>query len=107
MNAVLLPTGKVLTLAGSANDRVEDSAALDAQMFDPVTRTWADAGRMSFAHLDHSVALLLPDATVWVAGSNPYQRVVERRMEIYAPPYLFARSSSGAVVPAPRPAITR
>src|SRR5437763_3358559 len=55
----------------------------------------------------HSVALLLPDATVWTAGSNPSGGMWEPRMEIYSPAYLFTTDAEGRVVRAPRPSITR
>jgi hypothetical protein len=106
MNAVLLPTGKVLALGGSAVDNDASSASLDADLFDPDTQTWAPAGRNAVPRLYHSVALLLPDATVWVAGSNPFQGSWDNRLEIYSPPYLFTRNSSGQVVAAARPAIS-
>lgn len=104
--AILLPTGTVLVLGGSANDNDSSTAALDADLFDPATETWRPAGRSTIPRLYHSLALLLPDATVWVAGSNPFQGAWENRMEIYSPSYLFTRDGSGAVVPAARPAIT-
>ena len=47
----------------------------------------------------HSSALLLPDATVWSAGSQPNSDTWEPHMEIYKPPYLF--TSSGALAPRP------
>jgi hypothetical protein len=106
MNAVLLPNGKVLAIGGSGRHNVASTASRDAQIFDPVTETWSSAGTQAFARLYHSVALLLPDATVWSAGSNPTEGTYERRMEIYSPPYLFTTNASGAVVPAPRPTIT-
>ena len=40
------------------------------------------AGTEAFARLYHTVSLLLPDATVWVAGSNPAQGTYEPHMEI-------------------------
>ena len=106
MNAVLLPTGAVLALGGSAIDNDASTASLAADLFDPRTETWAPAGRMFLPRLYHSVALLLPDATVWVAGSNPFQGEWENRMEVYLPPYLFTTDASGRVVPAPRPSIS-
>ena len=39
--------------------------------------------------LYHSVALLLPDARVITAGSNPHRRDDELRLELFHPPYLF------------------
>ena len=71
MNAVILPSGRVLALGGSGQDNVESTASLGADLFDPETETWTPAGVARYARLYHSVALLLPDATVWTAGSNP------------------------------------
>ncbi len=106
MNAVILPTGTVLALGGSARDEDASTASLGADLFDPASRTWSPAGQSTIARLYHSVALLLPDATVWVAGSNPFQGAWEPRMEIYAPAYLFTTDAGGNVVPATRPRIT-
>ncbi|MGH7277219.1 MAG: galactose oxidase-like domain-containing protein, partial [Candidatus Rokuibacteriota bacterium] len=99
MNAVLLPDGNVLALGGSAVDNSASTASLDADLFDPVTETWSPAGRMALPRMYHSVALLLPDATVWVAGSNPVQGTYERRMEVYSPAYLFNSNGSLAARP--------
>jgi hypothetical protein len=102
MNAVLLPNGRILTLGGSTafNDPV--SAHRNAETWDPVSLTWTPSGTEAYDRLYHSVALLLPDATVWVAGSNPNRSTWEPHMEIYKPPYLF--TSTGAL--APRPTVT-
>jgi hypothetical protein len=102
MNAVLLPTGKVLALGGSAQNNTASTASLGADLFDPASETWTPAGRMARARMYHSVALLLPDATVWVAGSNPQEGSWDSTMEVYRPAYLF--TAGGA--PASRPAIT-
>jgi hypothetical protein len=102
MNAVLLPTGKVLALGGSAQNNTASTASLGADLFDPDTETWTRAGTMARPRMYHSVALLMPDATVWVAGSNPQQGTWDNTLEAYRPPYLF--TASGAL--APRPAIT-
>jgi hypothetical protein len=102
MNAVLLPNGKILTLGGSTNYNDPPTAHLAAETFDPVAQTWTPSGTMAYARLYHSSALLLPDATVWVAGSNPNRSTWTPQMEIYKPPYLF--TASGAL--APRPSIS-
>ncbi len=101
MNAVILPTGKILALGGSRIDNDATTASLNADLFDPETETWSPAGRGAVPRLYHSVALLLPDARVWVAGSNPAQGNWDNRMEIYSPAYLYTSSGS----PAPRPTI--
>ena len=102
MNAVILPSGKVLALGGSVNDEDASTQSLNADLYDPATNTFSSAGANSFARLYHSVALLLPDATVWVAGGNPVRGTYERHIEIYQPAYLF--QSDGT--PAARPSIT-
>src|SRR5262249_31000061 len=40
MNAVLLPTGKVLALGGSVRDKDVTTASKNADLFDPATETW-------------------------------------------------------------------
>ncbi len=71
MNATILPNGKVLALGGSLNDEDTSTASLKADLYDPNTNTMSSAGANAFPRLYHSVALLLPDATVWSAGGNP------------------------------------
>ncbi len=106
MNAVILPTGKILALGGSVDDEDGTTASLSADLFDPVTQQFSPAGAETYARLYHSVSLLLPDGTVWVAGSNPARGTYETHMEIYQPAYLFTTNSGGQTVPATRPTIT-
>lgn len=106
MNAVLLPTGKVLALGGSSIDEDPNTASLATDLFDPVTETWAPAGVAVYPRLYHSCGLLLPDATVAVVGSNPAKGNYEKNIEIYSPAYLFAVDGNGNVIPAVRPTIT-
>ncbi|TMK38371.1 MAG: DUF1929 domain-containing protein [Actinobacteria bacterium] len=106
MNAVILPDGTVLALGGSAQDEDAASASLNADLFDPRTGTFRSAGANAYPRLYHSVALLLPDATVWVAGGNPARGTYEDRMEIYSPAYLFTTDAGGTTIAATRPQIT-
>lgn len=106
MNAVLLPTGKVLGLGGSYNDEDATTASLNADLYDPAANSFSSAGSNSYPRLYHSVALLLPDATIWVAGGNPQRGQYEHHMEIYKPAYLFTRDSNHNVVAAAQPTIT-
>lgn len=96
MSAVLLPTGKVLALGGSAQNNTPSTASLAADLFDPDTETWSPAGTMLRPRLYHSVALLMPDATVWVTGSNPQQGTFDDTMEVYRPAYLFTAGGAAA-----------
>ncbi|HEX2437031.1 MAG TPA: Ig-like domain-containing protein [Methylomirabilota bacterium] len=99
MSAVLLPSGKVLALGGSVQNNTASTASLGADLFDPDTETWSPAGTMLRPRLYHSVALLMPDATVWVAGSNPQQGTYDDTMEVYRPGYLFTAGGTAATRP--------
>jgi len=103
MNAVILPNGKVLALGGSVNDEDTSTVSLNADLYDPATGTFSSAGANASQRLYHSVALLLPDATVWVAGGNPSRGTYNHTMEIYKPSYLFNSDGTLAI----RPSITR
>ena len=99
MNAVLLPSGKVLAVGGSANDEDGSTASLAADLYDPATNLFTSAGSNAFPRLYHSTALLLPDATVVLSGGNPQQGTYEPHMEIYQPAYLFNVDGSLAARP--------
>jgi len=102
MDAVILPSGKVLALGGSKNDEDTSTLSLNADLYDPASNTFSSAGANASQRLYHSTALLLPDATVWLAGGNPQRGTYNKTLEIYQPAYLF--NSSGGL--ATRPAIT-
>src|SRR6516225_5136059 len=104
-NSVLLPHGQVLALGGSAKDEDLNSATLGADLYDPATGKWSSAGTCSYARLYHSTAILLPDATVVSAGSNPTRDTYEQHIEIYSPAYLFTTDASGNTIYATRPTI--
>src|SRR6185503_11106632 len=98
----ILPSGKVLALGGSTNDEDAATASLNADLYDPATNTFSPAGANVYPRLYHSGSLLLPDATVMVAGGNPARGSYEQHIEIYSPPYLFNTDGSLAA----RPVIT-
>ena len=102
MDGVILPNGKVLALNGSSSNEDAATASLNADLYDPTANTFSAAGAGAFPRLYHSGALLLPDATVLVLGSNPEQGSYESHMENYTPAYLF--NSDGSM--ATRPTIT-
>ncbi|NGO08409.1 choice-of-anchor D domain-containing protein [Streptomyces sp. HC44] len=128
-NAVLLPDASVLVVGGATSERLPvfgggaDSSGVHwAERYLPESDTWV---RLSgspdrISRVYHSVALLLADGRVWIAGSNHDSDrnhggarkddpnlgdARELRIEVYSPPYLFTRDDNGAVVPAPRPVI--
>src|SRR5262249_23988277 len=89
MSATILADGKVLATGGSLNDEDTTTASLNADLYDPATNTFSPASANSYARLYHSVSLLLPNGTVWLAGGNPQRGTYEQNMEIYEPAYLF------------------
>jgi hypothetical protein len=106
-NVVILPNGKLFAQGGSGIHLNATTATLGADMFDPATLTWSSpnpggAGFAKFVRMYHSVALLLPDATVATAGSNPNTSTWDNHIEIYTPPYLFDANGNLAT----RPVIT-
>src|SRR5260370_32394266 len=104
-DSVLRTNGKVLALGGSAQNEDVNSATLGADLYDPATGLWSSAGTAIYARLYHSTAILLPDATVVSAGSNPQRGIYEQHIEIYSPAYLFTTDANGNTILATRPVI--
>ena len=61
----------------------------NAEIWNPSTGPWTVGARGSSARLYHSTALLLPDASVLVAGGGAPGPQNNTNMEIYYPPYLY------------------
>jgi hypothetical protein len=99
----LLPDGSVLATGGGiSTDAVDpDVAVAPAELWSPITQTWTTLASLSAPRLYHSVALLLPDARVLVAGGGRFfggpDPTDQLSGEIFSPPYLFK---------GPRPVIT-
>src|SRR5207302_3312345 len=102
MNATILPNGKILATGGSANDERAESSSFNSDLFDAAGGTFSGVAANVHPRLYHSNALLLPDATVLLAGGNPERGKFEEHIEVYSPSYLFERDGS----PAARPVIT-
>ena len=102
MNATILPSGQILALGGSLNDEDTNTTSLNADLYDPVSNSFSSAGALVYARLYHSVSLLMPDGTVWVAGGNPARGTYEPHMEVYTPQYLLNADGT----PATRPTIS-
>jgi hypothetical protein len=83
LNLTILPDGKLLATGGSANAVFSTAPGVrQAEMWNPVTETWATMASQTRDRLYHSVALLLPDARVLTAGPSS-------NAEVFSPPYLF------------------
>lgn len=97
-NALLLADGTLMVIGGGHDmETVLTPEYLDYNDPDPENWRWQTMPDMEVPRKYHSTALLLPDATVWVAGSRIYtepqrwefENDMERRIEIFKPGYLF------------------
>jgi hypothetical protein len=112
VEGTLLPDGTVLWLNG-ANKGAQGfglaaNPTMEALIYDPAAtlgNRWTRGASSQIPQLYHSVALLLLDGTVMIAGSNPNVMPVlqpsteaphatEFRVEIYTPPYLSGGRAS-------------
>ncbi len=104
--STLLPDGRVLLTGGARqySDTAFSGATNQVELWDPRTGTWTTGAAGVQPRLYHSTALLLPDATVLVAGGGAPGPLTQLNAEIYRPPYLFRNGAVAArplVVSAP------
>lgn len=106
VEGTLLPDGTVVWLNGASQGaqgfNLAVNPAYEILIYDPsqpLGQRFTTGATSSIARLYHSVALLLLDGTIMIAGSNPVEQpilfpntqdpyVTEFRVEIYTPPYL-------------------
>lgn len=100
VSATILPNGDVLATGGSREWNQLVDVNTIAEIWNPATGSWTQGASGSLPRLYHSNALLLPDATVLVAGGGAPGPLNNLNAEIYYPPYLF--SSGGNLAPRPR-----
>lgn len=93
-NLTLLPDGTVLATGGEKTTDPFDQtqSVFPAELWSPTTETWTTMSALSVPRFYHSIALLLPDARVLVAGGGRFGGTAVDDMlnaEVYSPPYLF------------------
>ncbi|KAH8706972.1 hypothetical protein GQ44DRAFT_732014 [Phaeosphaeriaceae sp. PMI808] len=107
-NAVILPDGTVFVTGGQSRLKTftDTTAQFTPELWDPATGAWIQLNPMSIPRTYHSVAILLPDATVFQGGGGlcgdecPNGNHFDA--EIFVPPYLLNADGTRRV----RPAIT-
>lgn len=100
-NATVLPDGRVLVTGGSANTNSLVGVNNQAEIWDPATGQWTVGAAGDRTRQYHSVALLLPDASVLVGGGTATGELLVNNLhsEIYYPPYLFSEAGEPATRP--------
>jgi hypothetical protein len=108
-SGVLLPTGEVMAFNGSDRDAVDapgvEYPIRQAELYDPVTKTWRPLAQSHQPRTYHNTAALLPDGRVLVGGHAPITTLYlshinvpggfgpndgrDPSFELYEPPYLF------------------
>jgi large repetitive protein len=105
VSATILPDGKVLGTGGSAVENQLTGVNNSAEIWNPATGTWSVGASAVNARLYHGSALLLPDASVLIAGGGAPGPLRNLNAEIYYPPYLFdatgARAARPEIISAP------
>ena len=86
LSPVVLPDGKCVVFGGVQATNV--NPVLTPEQFDPVSESWLSLPASNIARHYHSVALLLPDGRVWIAGGNVNSGVWELRTEFFSPSYM-------------------
>ncbi|MEW6605435.1 MAG: galactose oxidase-like domain-containing protein [Thermoproteota archaeon] len=82
---VILPDGKVVVFGGAAQGN--SNPRFVPEMFDPDTESWTGLAAANVPRVYHQVSLLLPDGSVWTAGSTPTRSNWELRTEFFRPGY--------------------
>ncbi|MGI8694608.1 MAG: galactose oxidase-like domain-containing protein [Geodermatophilaceae bacterium] len=98
LDTVILPTGEIFAEGGLKNGSSDTTGVKRPELYNPATNTWKVLPEAERVRGYHSVALLMPDGAVWVAGSNfnakPGIANRELRIEIFQPWYFCGRRPS-------------
>ncbi|KAL1914312.1 uncharacterized protein VTP21DRAFT_9005 [Calcarisporiella thermophila] len=107
----LLADGNLMIVNGAQTGFAGYSNAKDPQTIPVLYKYNEPAGKRfrllapsDIARIYHSVAMLIPDGRVWVAGSNPHSRIskeTEFRVEAYSPDYLLTGTKRPQIVAFP------
>jgi MYXO-CTERM domain-containing protein len=103
----LLPDGSVLVTGGTTSDAFSraDGAILNPELLTGLEDSWQPMACASEARVYHSVAVLLPDARVLVAGGGHPGETDHPTGEIFSPPYLHRGTQLAAPVIAAGPGV--
>jgi YVTN family beta-propeller protein len=98
-NAVVMADGRVVSTGGSMERNKMNGVSYSADVWDPASGQWNVGPAAVKARLYHSISLLLPDASVLVAGGGAPGPQTNTNAEIYYPAYLFDANGQRAARP--------
>ena len=98
---IILPDGKVVIFGGSS--QANENPVFIPEMFDPENESqgWVNLPAAAVPRVYHGTAVLLPDGSVWTAGSTPQVAVSELRIEVFRPSYFFSATARPTISSAP------
>jgi galactose oxidase len=113
-NSVALPTGQVFTVGGETTPYPfsDQNSDMTPEMWNPGTGTWTVMAQQPEPRNYHSVAVLLPDGTVFSGGGGLCGTCATNHPDgqIFYPPYLFnpdgSQRARPAISSAPASAVT-
>jgi len=102
-NSVVLPNGEVLIVGGMTKPLLfsDTGAVMTPELWSPVTEQFTPLPAMTIPRTYHSIAVLLPDARVFVAGGGLCGACTTNHpdAEIFTPHYLLNADMSPAARP--------
>ncbi len=99
VTATVIADGRVVATGGSAKANQLVGVNNTASIWSPDTGKWTHGREGALARLYHSTALLLPDATILVAGGGAVGPLTNLNAEVYYPPYLYNSNGGFAARP--------
>ncbi|KAI0396749.1 copper radical oxidase [Xylariaceae sp. FL0594] len=93
-NSVILPDGTVLVVGGQSHPVpfTDTTPVFPAELFVPSSKTWRIMAPIAVPRTYHSIALLMPDATVLAGGGGLCGTGCAGNhfdLQVFSPPYLF------------------
>ena len=98
-DATVLADGQVLVNGGSVENNRLQGVQRTPELWNPDSDTWTDMAPEAEARLYHSISILLPDATVLVAGGGAPGPVLAQNAQIFTPPYLLDSAGTPVIRP--------
>jgi hypothetical protein len=85
-----LPDGNLIFFGGTNFQNALSGAHYNAEIFDPVAKSWTVVNGMTVPRIYHCTGILLLDGRVWLAGTTYAKSNWELRSEFYVPSYYNA-----------------